>query len=201
MSQLMARESCSLFTQTFAISKEARAEAKQQTPKVLWFTGLSGSGKSTIANLVEQKLYAIGKHTYILDGDNVRNGLNKDLSFTETDRVENIRRVAEVAKLMVDAGLIVLVTFISPFRGDRAMARNLFGAGEFSEIYVNVSLEVAELRDTKGLYRLARNGKLQNFTGISSPYEAPDNPELVVHTAECSPEHASEQVFSKFFAE
>jgi bifunctional enzyme CysN/CysC len=167
----------------FAINKEARAAAKNQTPKVFWFTGLSGSGKSTIANLFEQKLHAMGKHTYILDGDNVRHGLNRDLGFTETDRVENIRRVTEVAKLMVDAGLIVLVTFISPFRADRAMARSLFNEGEFIEVFVDTSLEVAEQRDPKGLYAKARRGEIKNFTGIDSPYEAPEDPEFKINTS------------------
>jgi len=157
----------------FAINKEARATAKNQTPKVFWFTGLSGSGKSTIANLFEQRLHAMGKHTFILDGDNVRHGLNRDLGFTETDRVENIRRVAEVAKLMVDAGLIVLVTLISPFRADRAMARSLFKEREFIEVFVDTPLEVAEQRDPKGLYKRARLGEIPNFTGISSAYEQP----------------------------
>jgi bifunctional enzyme CysN/CysC len=166
----------------FAINKEARAAAKNQTPKVFWFTGLSGSGKSTIANLFEQKLHAMGKHTYILDGDNVRHGLNRDLGFTETDRVENIRRVAEVAKLMVDAGLIVLVTFISPFRADRAMARSLFKEGEFIEVFVDTPLEVAEQRDPKGLYAKARKGEIKNFTGIDSPYEKPESPEVLIDT-------------------
>jgi bifunctional enzyme CysN/CysC len=168
--------------QAFAINKEARAAAKNQTPKVFWFTGLSGSGKSTIANAFEQKLHATGKHTYILDGDNVRHGLNRDLGFTETDRVENIRRVAEVAKLMLDAGLIVLVTFISPYRADRAMARSLFKEGEFIEVFVDTSLEVAEQRDPKGLYAKARRGEITNFTGIDSRYEKPGNPELRINT-------------------
>ncbi len=174
----------------FAINKEARATAKNQTPKVFWFTGLSGSGKSTIANLFEQKLHALGKHTYILDGDNVRHGLNRDLGFTETDRVENIRRVAEVAKLMVDAGLIVLVTFISPFRADRAMARSLFKEGEFVEVFVDTPLEVAEKRDPKGLYAKARRGEIKNFTGIDSPYEAPLRPEIWISTGELDPDSA-----------
>jgi len=166
----------------FAINKEARAAAKDQTPKVFWFTGLSGSGKSTIANALEQKLHALGKHTYILDGDNVRHGLNKDLGFTETDRVENIRRVAEVAKLMVDAGLIVLVTFISPFKADRAMARSLFKEGEFIEVFVDTPLEVAEQRDPKGLYAKARRGEIKNFTGIDSPYDRPERAEVTIKT-------------------
>ena len=167
------RRSKNIILQAFDINKEARATAKNQTPKVFWFTGLSGSGKSTIANAFEQKLHAMGKHTYILDGDNVRHGLNRDLGFTETDRVENIRRVAEVAKLMVDAGLIVLVTFISPFRADRATARSLFKEGEFIEVFVETPLEVAEQRDPKGLYAKARRGDIKNFTGIDSPYETP----------------------------
>ncbi len=167
------RRASNISPQAFAINKEARAAAKNQTPKVFWFTGLSGSGKSTIANAFEQKLHAMGKHTYILDGDNVRHGLNRDLGFTETDRVENIRRVAEVAKLMVDAGLIVLVTFISPFRADRAMARSLFKESEFIEVFVDTPLEIAEQRDPKGLYAKARRGEIKNFTGIDSPYEAP----------------------------
>jgi bifunctional enzyme CysN/CysC len=166
----------------FAINKEARAAAKNQAPRVFWFTGLSGSGKSTIANAFEQRLHTMGKHTYILDGDNIRHGLNRDLGFTETDRVENIRRVAEVAKLMVDAGLIVLVTFISPFRADRTMARSLFKEGEFIEVFVDTPLEVAEQRDPKGLYARARRGEIKNFTGIDSPYEAPTDPELRIET-------------------
>jgi len=146
----------------------------------LWFTGLSGAGKSTIANLVEKRLLAMGQHTYLLDGDNVRHGLNKDLGFTDEDRVENIRRVAEVARLMVDAGLIVLVSFISPFRAERRMARELFGEGEFVEIFVDTPLEVAERRDVKGLYAKARAGEIANFTGIGSPYERPDAAEIVL---------------------
>ena len=160
------------------VDKAARARIKGQTPKVLWFTGLSGAGKSTIANLVEKRLHARGCHTFTLDGDNVRHGLNRDLGFTDEARVENIRRVAEVAKLMTDAGLIVLVSFISPFRAERQMARERFGDGEFIEIFVDVPLEVAESRDVKGLYRKARAGQIPNFTGIDSPYEAPENPEL-----------------------
>jgi bifunctional enzyme CysN/CysC len=176
------RRAKNLVPQAFAITKQARAAAKHQTPKVFWFTGLSGSGKSTIADAFEKQLHAMGKHTYILDGDNVRHGLSRDLGFTETDRAENIRRVAEVAKLMVDAGLIVLVTFISPFRADRAMARSLFNEGEFVEIFVDTPLEVAERRDPKGLYAKARRGEIKNFTGIDSPYERPESPELKIDT-------------------
>ena len=178
----------------FAINKEARAAAKNQTPKVFWFTGLSGSGKSTIANAFEQKLHAMGKHTYILDGDNLRHGLNRDLGFTETDRVENIRRVGEVAKLMVDAGLIVLVTFISPFRADRAMARSQFKEGEFIEVFVDTPLEVAEQRDPKGLYAKARKGEIKNFTGIDSPYEAPESAELRLQTETTNREESVNQL-------
>jgi bifunctional enzyme CysN/CysC len=162
------------------VDKQARARIKHQQPRCLWFTGLSGAGKSTIANLVEKRLLALGQHTYLLDGDNVRHGLNKDLGFTDEDRVENIRRVAEVAKLMVDAGLIVLVSFISPFRAERRMARDLFPEGEFVEIFVDTPLEVAERRDVKGLYAKARAGEIANFTGIDSPYERPDAAEVVL---------------------
>lgn len=177
------------------VDKEARARIKHQAPRCVWFTGLSGSGKSTIANLVEKKLHAMGHHTYILDGDNVRHGLNKDLGFTDEDRVENIRRVAEVARLMVDAGLIVLVSFISPFRAERKMARDMFSEGEFLEVFVDTPLEVAEARDVKGLYAKARAGELANFTGIDSPYEAPEAAEVVLDTtAKGSDEHAAELV-------
>jgi bifunctional enzyme CysN/CysC len=160
------------------VDRAARARIKGQQPKVLWFTGLSGAGKSTIANQVEKRLHARGCHTFLLDGDNVRHGLNRDLGFTDEDRVENIRRVAEVARLMADAGLIVLVSFISPFRAERQMARERFADGEFIEVFVDVPLAVAEARDVKGLYRKARAGEIPNFTGIDSPYEAPENPEL-----------------------
>ncbi|WP_024867695.1 sulfate adenylyltransferase subunit CysN [Pseudoxanthomonas suwonensis] len=160
------------------VDKAARARIKGQAPKVLWFTGLSGAGKSTIANLVDKRLHALGYHTFVLDGDNVRHGLNRDLGFTDEDRVENIRRVAEVAKLMTDAGLIVLVSFISPFKAERRMARERFEPGEFVEVFVDVPLEVAEARDVKGLYRKARAGLIPNFTGIDSPYEAPEQPEV-----------------------
>jgi bifunctional enzyme CysN/CysC len=160
------------------VDSAARARIKGQTPKVLWFTGLSGAGKSTVANLVDRRLHALGYHTFILDGDNVRHGLNRDLGFTDEDRVENIRRVAEVARLMADAGLIVLVSFISPFRAERRMARERFGEGEFVEVFVDVPLAVAEARDVKGLYAKARAGQIPNFTGIDSPYEAPEAPEV-----------------------
>ncbi|APG88694.1 bifunctional enzyme NodQ (plasmid) [Sinorhizobium americanum CCGM7] len=169
------------------VNKGARAAMKSQRPAVLWFTGLSGSGKSTIANALDRMLHARGKHTYMLDGDNVRHGLNRDLGFTEADRVENIRRVAEVAKLMADAGLIVLVSFISPFRGERRMARELMEEGEFIEIFVDTPLEECARRDPKGLYQKALAGKIANFTGVSSPYEAPENPELHLKTVEEEP--------------
>ncbi|MCX5497754.1 sulfate adenylyltransferase subunit CysN [Kaistia dalseonensis] len=169
--------------QALDVDKAARAGAKGQKPAVLWFTGLSGSGKSTIANLVEKKLHLMGRHTYLLDGDNVRHGLNRDLGFTDADRVENIRRVAETAKLFVDAGLIVLVSFISPFRAERQLARDLVAEGEFVEIFVDTPLEVAEARDVKGLYKKAREGKIKNFTGIDSPYEAPLTPDIRLDTS------------------
>jgi bifunctional enzyme CysN/CysC len=174
--------------QALDVNKTARAAMKGQKPAVLWFTGLSGSGKSTIANLVEKALAAEGKHTYLLDGDNVRHGLNKDLGFTDADRVENIRRVGETAKLFVDAGLIVLVSFISPFRSERRMARELVGAGEFLEVFVDTPIAVCEQRDPKGLYEKARAGTIKNFTGIDSPYEAPEQAELTVKTVEADAE-------------
>jgi len=185
------RRAHNIHLQHLDVDKAARATLKGQTPCVLWFTGLSGAGKSTIANLVEKQLLAMGRHTYLLDGDNVRHGLNKDLGFSETDRVENVRRVGEVARLMVDAGLIVLTAFISPFRAERALARSLVGASEFLEIHVDTPLDVAEGRDVKGLYRKARRGELKNFTGIDSPYEVPENPALRVNTADCSAEEAA----------
>ncbi len=190
------RRSHNIHMQHVDVSKEARAELMGQKPVVLWFTGLSGAGKSTIANLVEKKLHARGRHCYLLDGDNVRHGLTKDLGFTEADRVENIRRVAEVARLMVDAGLIVLTAFISPFRAERAMARKLVSAGEFVEIFVDTPLDVAESRDVKGLYRKARRGELSNFTGIDSPYEAPEAPELRVNTIARGPDEAADDVIN-----
>jgi bifunctional enzyme CysN/CysC len=191
------RRSHNIHMQAVDVNKASRAALKRQHPCVLWFTGLSGAGKSTIANLVEKKLFAAGRHTYLLDGDNVRHGLNKNLGFTEADRVENIRRAAEVAKLMVDAGLIVLTAFISPFKSERAMARALFGPGEFVEIHVDTPLDVAEQRDVKGLYKKARRGELRNFTGIDSPYEAPEAPELVVNTVGRTAEEAADQVIAR----
>jgi bifunctional enzyme CysN/CysC len=179
------------------VDKAARARIKHQSPRCVWFTGLSGSGKSTIANLVEKKLLATGRHTYILDGDNVRHGLNKDLGFTDEDRVENIRRVAEVASLMVDAGLIVLVSFISPFRAERRMARTLLSDGEFVEVFVDAPLAVAEARDPKGLYKKARRGELKNFTGIDSPYEAPEHADVRLETAAASAEALAERVVER----
>lgn len=180
--------------QAIDVNREAHAALKGQAPRVLWFTGLSGAGKSTIANLVERRLHALGRHTYLLDGDNVRHGLNRDLGFTEADRVENIRRVAEVAKLMLDAGLITLVSFISPFRAERDMARALAGEGNFLEIFVDAPLSLAEQRDPKGLYQKARRGELKNFTGIDSPYEAPEAPDIHVDTRVESAEAAAERI-------
>ena len=186
------RRAHNIHVQHVDVDKTARAALKRQQGCVLWFTGLSGAGKSSIANLVEQKLHALGHHTYLLDGDNVRHGLNKDLGFTDADRVENIRRVGEVAKLMVDAGLIVLTAFISPFRAERRMARGLVEEGEFVEVFVDTPLEVAEQRDVKGLYKKARRGELKNFTGIDSPYEAPEEPEIRLDTTRLSLEAAAD---------
>ena len=188
------RRSQNVHWQAVDITREAHAAQKQQQPRVLWFTGLSGAGKSTIANLVEKKLHALGKHTFLLDGDNVRHGLNKDLGFTEADRIENIRRVGEVAKLMTDAGLIVLTAFISPFRAERDMVRAMLPAGEFVEIFIDTALAEAERRDVKGLYKKARAGQLKNFTGIDSPYEPPQAPEIRIDTASTTPEDAAEAI-------
>nr|WP_246132884.1 sulfate adenylyltransferase subunit CysN [Devosia ginsengisoli] len=190
------RRGQNLTYQSFDVDRAVRSTMKGQTAKIVWFTGLSGSGKSTTANLLEKRLTAEGKHCYILDGDNVRHGLNKDLGFTETDRVENIRRVAEVAKLMADAGLIVLVSFISPFRNERRTAREIAGDVEFVEVYVNTPLEVAEKRDPKGLYAKARSGQLQNFTGISSPFEAPEHPDVVLKGGEMRPAEMADQLYA-----
>lgn len=190
------RRATNIHWQQLSIDKSARSQHKQQQPLCLWFTGLSGSGKSTIANLLEKRLFSMGKHTYLLDGDNLRHGLNRDLGFTEADRVENIRRVAEVAKLMVDAGLIVIASFISPFRAERQMARQLFASNEFIEVYVATPLAECEKRDTKGLYAKARRGELKNFTGIDSAYEAPEQPEIVVDTCELSAEACVEKILA-----
>ncbi|RCK23508.1 adenylyltransferase [Thalassospira profundimaris] len=191
------RRATNIKWQEMDINKQARAYQKGQKSVVLWFTGLSGAGKSTVANLVEKKLHALGKHTYTLDGDNVRHGLNKDLGFTDADRVENIRRVGETAKLFVDAGVITLVSFISPFKSERQLARSLVEKDEFIEVFIDTPLEVCEQRDVKGLYKKARAGEIANFTGISSPYERPENAEIVVNTADQSAEEAAEQIVAK----
>ncbi len=191
MLRFALRRSQNVHWQAVDVDKAARGRLNGHRACVLWFTGLSGAGKSTIANLLEKRLHALGQHTYLLDGDNVRHGLNKDLGFTDTDRVENIRRVAEVARLMVDAGLIVLVSFISPFRNERRMARSLVGDGEFLEVFIDTPLTLAEGRDVKGLYKKARQGALKNFTGIDSPYETPENPEIRIDTTAVSAEEAA----------
>jgi len=188
------RRATNVHWQALDVDKAARSALKGQKPAVLWFTGLSGSGKSTIANLVERSLLAQGRHTYLLDGDNVRHGLNRDLGFTDADRVENIRRVAETSKLFVDAGLIVLVSFISPFRSERRMARELLGAGEFIEIFVDTPIEVCKERDPKGLYQRAMAGEIKNFTGIDSPYEAPESPELTIRTVDADADTQAERI-------
>ena len=188
------RRASNVVWQDLEIGKEERAKQKHQRPAVLWFTGLSGSGKSTIANLVEKKLFDLGRHTYTLDGDNVRHGLNNDLGFTDSDRVENIRRVGEVAKLMVDAGLIVLTSFISPFSAERQLARRMLDDGEFLEVYVDTPLDVAEGRDVKGLYAKARRGEIKNFTGIDSEYQIPENAEIIVDTVKLTAEEAAVQI-------
>jgi bifunctional enzyme CysN/CysC len=194
------RRSRNIHWHSVDVTKRARAELKTQKPFVLWFTGLSGAGKSTIANLVEKRLHAAGRHTTMLDGDNVRHGLNKDLGFTDADRVENLRRAAEVAKLMVDAGLIVMASFISPFESERRMARDLFEPGEFIEIFVDTTLAAAEARDPKQLYAKARRGELTNFTGVDSPYERPANPEIAVDTSAMTADAASEAIIARLSA-
>jgi bifunctional enzyme CysN/CysC len=186
------RRSDNIHWQNMDITKEQRAQQKNQLPKIIWFTGLSGSGKSSIANILEKKLHTMGKHTIVLDGDNIRHGLNKDLGFTEADRVENIRRVGEVTKLMVDSGLICITAFISPFESERRMIRSLVQEGEFIEIFVDTPLSICEERDVKGLYAKARSGQLPNFTGISSPFENPQNPEIRIDTTISSPESAAD---------
>lgn len=193
------RRSQNIHWQPVDIDRNAHATLKNQKPLVLWFTGLSGSGKSTIANEVEKRLHIMNRHTYLLDGDNVRHGLNRDLGFTDADRVENIRRIGEVAKLMTNAGLIVLTAFISPFRAEREMVREMFPAGEFVEVFVNTPLSVAEERDVKGLYKKARAGELKNFTGIDSPYEAPSNPEITLNTTDMTPQQAAQHVIDWMF--
>jgi bifunctional enzyme CysN/CysC len=191
------RRSQNIHWQALDVNKTSRADLKGQKPAILWFTGLSGSGKSTIANLVEKQLYGMGRHTTTLDGDNVRHGLNRDLGFTDADRVENIRRVAEVSKLMVEAGLICLVSFISPFRSERQMARDLVEGSEFLEVFIDTPLAVAEARDVKGLYKKARSGDLKNFTGIDSPYEAPDAAEIHIDTTKTTPQQAADLIIQK----
>ncbi len=188
------RRSHNIHRQHLEVGRETHAELKGQKPAVLWFTGLSGAGKSTIANLVEKKLAALGRHPFLLDGDNVRHGLNRDLGFTEADRIENIRRVGEVARLMADAGLIVLTAFISPFRAERQMVRALLPEGEFIEIFVDSPLADAEKRDTKGLYAKARAGELKNFTGIDSPYETPEAPDVRIDTTKTSADAAANAI-------
>jgi bifunctional enzyme CysN/CysC len=194
------RRATNVHWQALDVDRKARAELKGQKPAVLWFTGLSGSGKSTIANIVEKKLLAMGRHTYLLDGDNVRHGLNRDLGFTDADRVENIRRVAEAAKLFVDAGLIVLVSFISPFRSERRSARELVAKDEFLEVFVDTPIEVCMTRDPKGLYKRAKAGEIKNFTGLDSPYEPPENAEIRVNTVDLSPEDAADQIIARLKA-
>jgi bifunctional enzyme CysN/CysC len=191
MMHFALRRSQNVHWQALDVSRESRATLKHQRAAVLWLTGLSGAGKSTIANLVEKKLQRMNRHTFLLDGDNVRHGLNKDLGFTNADRVENIRRVGEVARLMTDAGLIVITAFISPFRAERQMVRDMMAPGEFIEIHIDTPLEVAEARDIKGLYKKARSGKLTNFTGFDSPYEAPVAPEIRIDTTQTTAEQAA----------
>ncbi|PKP96052.1 MAG: adenylyl-sulfate kinase, partial [Alphaproteobacteria bacterium HGW-Alphaproteobacteria-13] len=187
--------------QAIDIGREAHAGLKNQKPAVLWFTGLSGAGKSTIANLVERRLHRMNRHTFLLDGDNVRHGLNKDLGFTAADRIENIRRVGEVTRLMADAGLIVITAFISPFRAERAMVRQMLPEGEFIEVFIDTPIEEAERRDVKGLYRKARSGELKNFTGVDSPYEAPLDPEIRIDTTVMTPAEAVEVIVNRLLGD
>jgi len=188
------RRAQNIHRQALDVTRDHHANLKNQKPTVLWMTGLSGSGKSTIANAVEKKLAHMNRHTILLDGDNLRHGLNKDLGFTDPDRIENIRRVGEVAKLMTDAGLIVITAFISPFRSERKMVRDMMASGEFMEVFIDTPLSVLEKRDVKGLYAKARSGKLKNFTGIDSAYEAPEMPEIAIKTTELSVDEAAEKI-------
>jgi bifunctional enzyme CysN/CysC len=191
------RRAQNIHHQSLTVAREARARLKNQQPAVLWFTGLSGAGKSTIANLVDKRLHRMNRHTFLLDGDNVRHGLNKDLGFTETDRIENIRRAGEVAKLMTDAGLIVITAFISPFRAERQLVRDMISSGEFYEVFIDTPLAVAESRDVKGLYKKARAGQLRNFTGIDSPYEPPATPEIHIDTGRTTPDEAADLIVAR----
>jgi bifunctional enzyme CysN/CysC len=201
MIRFALRRSQNVHWQALDVSREFRATLKHQKAAVLWLTGLSGAGKSTIANLVEKKLHLMNRHTFLLDGDNIRHGLNKDLGFTNADRVENIRRVGEVARLMTDAGIIVITAFISPFRAERQMVRDMMAPGEFVEIHIDTPLDVAEARDVKGLYKKARAGELTNFTGIDSPYEAPVAAEIRIDTTQMTPERAATLIVKELIGE
>jgi bifunctional enzyme CysN/CysC len=188
------RRASNIAWQPLSIGKAERAALKNQKPRIIWFTGLSGAGKSTIANILDQKLFALGNHTMLLDGDNLRHGLNRDLGFTEADRVENIRRVGEVARLMVDSGLIVICSFISPYKAERDMVRSLVAEGDFIEVFVNTPIEECMRRDPKGLYSKAKEGKIKNFTGIDAPYEAPERPEIRLETVGHRPDELADQI-------